>query len=539
MLKNILMFSKIPALILLVLLFTTTPLMARHKNWTPVIEDDNTKGVMSDRAYKVHVVGSIWSATSNFGNYGDPNSSMPSCDWPGGLGNYYLWEGRFWIGAIVDGEKLCSHADYGNYEWAPTENTIFYFGPGKSIQDSKVTFDDIHNLSGHTPLYLQVEQRSLSWSMPDYDEFIAYEYEIKNVHEGRELKDIYIGWNYDADVAGLDPTDPHLDDLTDFDGEDGSDTNTDELDVVENTWTMDLNGDGENGYDEYGWPYGWELNPFRDDSKAKPDGFYDEYTVILDAAGEVLHYQINFTNGDISGTAGAIAIAGDDTLKGWLFPRDMSYLYDADSPASSEDDTGERGITNPSCDGFIFGRILYADKTQRADNISTAWDDSRRLFAHQWWNWESDPGDDIEKYNYLTASHISSGDYHFVPNPKSIGAPVFDYRFLHSIGPYKLSAGESIKLVWVQGVDQGLKGARWASDQAMVAYYTGSETGNPLNPTAWDAETHWLLPAPPPIPVLQYAPGDRGQQIILTWDNTAEFTPDIMDGVIDFVGYKI
>ena len=230
MLKNILMFSKILALTLLILLFITTPLMARHKNWTPVT--DNDKGDPAANAYKIHVVGKIWSATSNFGNYGDPNSSMPSCDWPGGLGNYYLWEGRFWIGAIVDGEKLCTHADYGNYEWAPTENTLFYFGPGKSIQDSKVTFDDVHSRAGHTPLYLQIDQRGLSWSMPDYDEFIVYEYEIKNVHEGRELKDMYIGWNYDDDVAGLVPTDPHLDDLTDFDGEDGSDTNTDELDVV-------------------------------------------------------------------------------------------------------------------------------------------------------------------------------------------------------------------------------------------------------------------------------------------------------------------
>ena len=112
---------------------------------------------------------------TNFGSYGDPNSSVPSMEWPGGSDAYYLWEGRLWVGAIVDGEKLVSHADYGDYEWAPTEGSNFYFGPGKSIQDHDVVYDDLQTMSGHTPLGLEVHERGLSWSMGDYDDFIDYE----------------------------------------------------------------------------------------------------------------------------------------------------------------------------------------------------------------------------------------------------------------------------------------------------------------------------------------------------------------------------
>jgi len=65
------------------------------------------KGDQGMDDYKVHTIGQLWSAVSNFGNYGDPNSTntgRPSYDWPGGTHNYYLWEGRLWIGAKIGSE---------------------------------------------------------------------------------------------------------------------------------------------------------------------------------------------------------------------------------------------------------------------------------------------------------------------------------------------------------------------------------------------------------------------------------------------------
>ncbi|MEJ2754011.1 MAG: hypothetical protein P8169_15255, partial [Chloroflexota bacterium] len=102
--------------------------------------------------YRVHDVGNFWTAISNFGNYGEPNELLPSGEWPAGSGVYYIWEGRFWIGALVGGEALVSHAEYGNYELDPTDGTTFYFGTGpKSIQDGLSFFDDLNgSIGGHT-----------------------------------------------------------------------------------------------------------------------------------------------------------------------------------------------------------------------------------------------------------------------------------------------------------------------------------------------------------------------------------------------------
>lgn len=72
------------------------------------------------KEYKLMNVGRLWTVVSNFGNYGDPTSELPTFDWPGGTGVYYMWEGRLWIGAMVQGTPLVSHADYGAYEWDPS-----------------------------------------------------------------------------------------------------------------------------------------------------------------------------------------------------------------------------------------------------------------------------------------------------------------------------------------------------------------------------------------------------------------------------------
>lgn len=57
-------------------------------------------------AQRVHDVGNIWMAISNYGNYGDPNASLPSAEWPSGSEVYYIWEGRFWLGAMVGANHL-------------------------------------------------------------------------------------------------------------------------------------------------------------------------------------------------------------------------------------------------------------------------------------------------------------------------------------------------------------------------------------------------------------------------------------------------
>ena len=82
-----------------------------------------TTGFAVEDALKVHNIGKLWTAVSNYGVYGDPQvpDRFPSYEWPGGSGTHYNWEGRLWVGAIVSGDKYVSHADYGNYELHPSQ----------------------------------------------------------------------------------------------------------------------------------------------------------------------------------------------------------------------------------------------------------------------------------------------------------------------------------------------------------------------------------------------------------------------------------
>lgn len=503
------------------------------------------------RAGKVHNVGTLWNTVSNFGRYGEPDQATPSMEWPGGSGAHYLWEGRFWVGGIVDGEMLVSHADYGNHEWYPKEGSTFYLGPGKSIQDHYVIFDDLEKIAGHIPMGIEVRERGLSWSMGDYDDFIVYEYEIENVGD-KVIEDFYIAEVYDCDVCPVaDPSDPHIDDLVDFEGWDGDETDNDILDLVD---PMDLDGDGETGYDEWGWPYalpmsksGVPTNPNYDPSKVEPDGFWDEWQVLLDPDGPEIHWQTD-TN-PAGAPAGSPAVVNGETLHGYLIPRGASYMFDGDNPQTPEVDIGERDGTQP-IPGFIFGRLIYSDIVNEEEVFpyrTTEADTFMRPYAHQWWNWESDPGDDIEKYQYMTATHDASTQfgrhYYFLPLPFDVQAPVFDYRFLLSTGPFKkMEPGEVIRFVFAAGVGKGFQGMRENMDNAMKAYYKGSVRSNPYKPSAMnpndpDGDIHWVLPIPPPIPNLTYTPLNEGAR--LAWDDLAETAIDAMIGAPDFEGYKI
>ncbi len=488
----------------------------------------------------VHKTGKVWNTNSNFGRFGDPNAEStgrPSMEWPGGSGTSYLWEGRFWVGGTVNGVVHVSHADFGNYEFYPPEGSEFEMGAGQSIEDHWCTYDDM-NASFHTtePLGVTVNEHGLTWSTPDFDDFIAYEFEVVNTG-ANFIQNFYTSWIYDSDIGVVaDPTDPHIDDMVDYEGWDGAATDTDIIDMVEN---IDMDGNGElDGYDEWGIPYGLQYlgnpetpQPNYNPSNVSPDGFYDEWALIEDEDGPVVHFQ---TDGPY-GNAGDVATRADGSvIHGYLIPRNMSYMYDADNNSTAADDTGERNASYGPVDGFLGGVLIYTD---RAPFNTTEADTFLRPYSHQWWNWESDPGTDLEKYQYFTANHPSSV-HKFQPRPLELGAPTFDYRWMTTTGPFEIFApGDTLHFVYAAVVGQGLKGMRVNAENAIKAYYSGSKSSNPYNPSAPNEDEHWVLPVPPPQPTLVYSPKYEG--IYLSWDTKAETAIDPMLGTTDFRGYKV
>ena len=537
---------KINKIIFFILIFSLSP--------SRDINVDNISLSRADNEYKVHNVGKVWTATSNFANYGDPNvpEGLPSMEWPGGSGTHHLWEGRLWISSLVDGDKRCSHADYGQYEFLPNDGASFELPaiPAKSVEDSYCSFDDVHDNHTTKSQGLTINQRGLSWSTADYDDFVIYELEVIKSHGGEDysgdvLSDFYVSWVYDCDVGtGTDASSPHIDDAVDFDGWDGNNPTSQITymeDMVENG-DLDLDGIIE-GYDENGIPYNWKnvgspsiTQPNYDESLAYPDGFYDEYTVLLsdnESAPKIL-WQLNATNPDYSAVAGQVATINGKELRGWVVPRNMSYMYDADDPTTPEDDTNENGKVS----GFVGGRLIYTDMWDKYGAYNDTPDDTlMRVFSHQWWNWESDPATDRDKFDYATGAHIESRGNKFMPHPFNVGAPTFDYRFMLTTGPFdNFTLGDTLEFVYAAIVGQGLRGLRENSDYAFAAYFAGSES-NPYNPSSFNEGTHYLLPVPPPVPILTYSPMDEG--ILMAWDNSAEIEVDPLIGANDFEGYRI
>ena len=142
------------------------------------------------------------SAVSNFGNYGDPNSSMPSGEYPFGSDKYYLWEGRFWVGAVIDGDRHVTHADYGDYEWEPQGAAVReYHLLGDDVFTDSVVYNDFQQQGYHFPMDLTVEQVVNAFPTGNGpDEAFLVEQTVLNDGE-YYLDSVYIGWQFDCDIA--------------------------------------------------------------------------------------------------------------------------------------------------------------------------------------------------------------------------------------------------------------------------------------------------------------------------------------------------
>ncbi len=170
----------------------------------PIVEND----------FKWHKIGRLWTRVTNFGKAGDDayQNRTPSCDYPGGSGNSYLYRGSVWVGAKVDGEVHVTMPE--DLEWTPIDYVhIDSVNSQRADQETWTKYYDVKSplATGHVPLGVEVTERTYKWGDDLRGDFIIYEFTIKNVgidtdgdgypDTPRDLEEFYFTYRLDADVS--------------------------------------------------------------------------------------------------------------------------------------------------------------------------------------------------------------------------------------------------------------------------------------------------------------------------------------------------
>ncbi len=529
----------------------------------------------------LHNLSNVWSAFLNLGRFGDPDGNYPSMEWPGGSGSSYLWAGNFWTscaGAITSEHpdssgKWASCSDYGDWElWASEGYPMEKLVPGTvALEQTQYGYDDWELTRNADPYGMAVYEENYGWGTPGYNNFIANKFIVTHHSEygnGAPLEGFTVAIRGDCDIATADPVEAAIEDMVYYDGHAiwlSGDPEIDDFDYVfqdgvkaseQDIYTYKQNPDSPLGSDDPNniwYYYNYIASDYLMDNDVDGNGVSDHYTILFrtvnidDPATYI--YPVNSGTGMEMFTEGNRPehfwqhVVGDTTFA--VVPRSMSYMWDGDGAGSTVDDSGEQDLDVPAT-GFIAWRLLDLWVKTADGQIERPIDvyDVPIPLSHAWWNWESDPGIDIEKYDYMWGvfpdesgqesgpayledwvgnentpeARIAPnpGPWPFIyNNPLALGYPTFDYRFLPTMGPVTLNDGDSLFVIggWIVGL--GLDGAREAADQLLSAYYL---------------DGGWGVPALPPTPILFYE--GQNNAVHLEWGANAEsYSP--------FGGYKV
>ncbi|MCI0513445.1 hypothetical protein L0128_09555 [candidate division KSB1 bacterium] len=241
------------------LLLCTSTLLARDSQPRP---KKLGKTTLANVQFKTHNVGNMWLTVTNeglIGAYGGIGG-YPNCEFPANSDVEYLFTGSIWIGALVGKDTLVSvGADgwAGGQEMRPgwTEaDTILYHStriPGDTLamseqdficsyMDTSLLFADLD--AEHEPMGLEIEQRSYAWSYSYAEDFVIYDFYIKNrsalLGTPRIFKSLFMGVYIDGDCGHTSIANYAQDDITGFLRVNSTG------DTVNLAWIKDNDGDG-------------------------------------------------------------------------------------------------------------------------------------------------------------------------------------------------------------------------------------------------------------------------------------------------------
>ena len=154
--------------------------------------------------------------------------TLPSCEFPKGSRTRYCFGGALWIGAILGRDTLVStgadgwarsgnefHPDFSEfggdmvrrstidpasplYEGAVSEEDYIAVFRDTCRNCNGVSADPL-DIRGHIPLHLEVSQRTYAWSYAYAQDFVLFDYGVKNIGDDR-LRRVFMGFYVDADI---------------------------------------------------------------------------------------------------------------------------------------------------------------------------------------------------------------------------------------------------------------------------------------------------------------------------------------------------
>ncbi|MBK9304340.1 MAG: hypothetical protein IPM94_10745 [bacterium] len=184
------------------------------------------------RTEMVTGAGLVRMTITNLGYVGNGLSSpyQPSCEYPSNSHVEHLFIGGLWVGAmtpeglrrvstgaqdasnLTDGEDNREFTDSLTEDvqiWSNTQNSDDYNPAALATEHIECYFTDdkFDETGNHTPLFIKVILRVLSWSSSYADDFIILDYRIVN-DSGTELRDVYVGYWNDTTVGNTTITVP-------------------------------------------------------------------------------------------------------------------------------------------------------------------------------------------------------------------------------------------------------------------------------------------------------------------------------------------
>ncbi|NIP42410.1 MAG: hypothetical protein GWO41_06875 [candidate division Zixibacteria bacterium] len=461
-----------------------------------------TSSDMPNLQIRVHKVGNIHMTVTNYGMFGDrisdsfidPETGLPapSCEYPAGSGNEYIFHGGLWIGAIVGDDTLVTVGvdgwqnvnemfpegpPEGDIEKRSTIPSSPYYSPDAiseadyiaiyydTLTDPTYVISDPFDARPHLPLGLKIRQESYSWSDPEYDDFIIFRFIISNIAQN-QLDEIYFGFYCDADILN-----PEINPGGFSDDISGSIQYTDPL-SWENVligWSSDNDGDPDGGYWYYSSPRGaigvslldfpappyssfnwwvpalynpatYDWGPMLDSNyrdfgtggKGTPSGDRNKYYIMANAE---LDYDQMFA-------------AIDHTGGGWLpppvstFAVDLANGYDARFLFSF----GETDLSPGDSMDFAFVLTVGDEFHKNPDDFSNLFDPQNPQLFYDSLDF-SNLIENVQAARQLYRSHFpaeySCGDANNDGLVTLVDAVwIIDYVFINGLEPYQFMSGE-------------------------------------------------------------------------------------------------